>query len=346
MGHLPLTFYPSFKERGDPTSGFELEDAPPRFGTSYWAARNRIGLLVETHSWRPYPHRVKTTRNVLAALFEMALTDLPAWRAAESEAEKASLAGQDVVLFSAVGPNSRLIDFRGYEYEVRDSEISGKKWVVYDETKPQVWKVPFFDEWKPVVTARAPAKGGGYVIPAAHATAVGEWLGRHGIVSRRIADARRPLDVWAFHIEAVTGRELFEGRYRGRFRGAWQKETRAIPPGSLFVPIDQPRARLLMHMLEPAAPDSLSSWGFFDAHLEEKEYMEDYLVEAEARKMLAKDKKLAEEWKRRLEDPAFAKDPEARLAFFYRRTPAWEASTRVVPVFKVDRAPSGVGAAR
>jgi hypothetical protein len=101
-----------------------------------------------------------------------------------------------------------------------------------------------------------------------------------------------------------------------------------------------------MHMLEPAAPDSLSSWGFFDAHLEEKEYMEDYLVEAEARKMLAKDKKLAEEWKRRLEDPAFAKDPEARLAFFYRRTPAWEASTRVVPVFKVDRAPSGVGAAR
>ena len=43
--------------------------------------------------------------------------------------------------------------------------------------------------------------------------------------------------------------------------------------------------RLAAHLLEPEAPDSLTTWGFFDAVFEEKEYMED-LLEAVAEKML------------------------------------------------------------
>ena len=343
MGHLPLTFYPAFRKPGDPRSGIALEDAPPRFSTGYWAARNRLALLVETHSWRPYAYRVKTTRDVLAALFDQALVDLPGWRTAIDAAEKRSLAGQDVVLLSAVSETSRTIDFRGYAYKVVPSEISGKDWFVFDESKPQVWQLPFFDQYAPVLTVRAPAAGGGYLIPAAHAEDVAARLALHGISSRRIPALRKPLDVWAFRIDRVVRRELFEGRYRGQFLGKWRKEPQPIPPGSLFVPIDQPRARLLMQMLEPQAPDSLSAWGFFDAHLEQKEYMEDYLVEAEARRMLASDKRLAAEFQAKLADPAFANDPAARLEFFYRLTPSFEQETTLVPVLKVDREPSSAG---
>src|SRR5439155_285452 len=60
-GHLPLDFYPQFSKDDDPSSGFALGIAPPRFGTAYWALRNRFSVLVETHSWKDYKTRVKTT---------------------------------------------------------------------------------------------------------------------------------------------------------------------------------------------------------------------------------------------------------------------------------------------
>ncbi len=75
-----------------------------------------------------------------------------------------------------------------------------------------------------------------------------------------------------------------------------------------------------MTLLEPRDPDSLVSWGFFNASFERKEYMEAYVAEAVAEDMLKKDPALKKEFERRLaEDPAFARDPSARLDFFYRR---------------------------
>src|SRR5207237_6498585 len=50
-GHLPLSFYPSFRSSDDPTSGFEATPLSPRFSHSYFATRNRLAVLVETHSW-------------------------------------------------------------------------------------------------------------------------------------------------------------------------------------------------------------------------------------------------------------------------------------------------------
>ena len=60
-GSLPLDFYPAFVRDDEPASGFAIAAGAKRFGTEYWAARNRIGVLVETHSWKDYPTRVRIT---------------------------------------------------------------------------------------------------------------------------------------------------------------------------------------------------------------------------------------------------------------------------------------------
>ena len=52
QGSLPLPFYPSFVSEDDPASGFAADAYPPRFSTGYWALRNRLAMLVETHSWK------------------------------------------------------------------------------------------------------------------------------------------------------------------------------------------------------------------------------------------------------------------------------------------------------
>ena len=103
------------------------------------------------------------------------------------------------------------------------------------------------------------------------------------------------------------------------------------------MPIAQARARLLMHLLEPQAPDSFAAWGFFNACFEQKEYFEPYVAEQIARNVLAKEPQLQEEFERQLkEDPAFAANPAARLEFFLRRHSSWDSQLNLYPVFRVD----------
>ena len=59
-----------------------------------------------------------------------------------------------------------------------------------------------------------------------------------------------------------------------------------------------------------------------------------------AREMLAKDPALKTAFDERVAtDAAFAKDPAARLEFFYRRHSAWDTRHGLYPVFRVDAAP-------
>jgi hypothetical protein len=70
-------------------------------------------------------------------------------------------------------------------------------------------------------------------------------------------------------------------------------------------------------------------WGFFDSIFEQKEYGEAYVMEKVARAMMEKDPALKAEFEKRiLNDTHFASSPEARLNFFYERSP-WYQENRV-----------------
>jgi len=95
-----------------------------------------------------------------------------------------------------------------------------------------------------------------------------------------------------------------------------------------------------MGLLEPQAPDGIAGWGLLNAAFERKEYMEAYVAEEEAEKMLAADPALRAEFEKRLRDDAtFAKSPQQRLEFFYRRHSAWDDRYGLYPVLRVDRDP-------
>ena len=77
QGSLPLPFYPDFATTDDPSSGFVLTVYSPRFSTGYFPQRNRFTVLVETHSWKPYEHRVRVTRNTIVGLAELTAAQGP-----------------------------------------------------------------------------------------------------------------------------------------------------------------------------------------------------------------------------------------------------------------------------
>jgi hypothetical protein len=341
QGSLPLDFYPSLVREDDPTSGFAVAASQARFADGYWERRNRLSVLVETHSWKDYPIRVRVTRNAIVAMVESAGGNGAAWLAAARGADEraARIGGSNVALAYAAADHVKTIDFRGYAYTRQPSAISGGLSIRYDTARPQIWQVPLRDEVKPSLTVVAPR--GGYIVPAAYAAWVGEKLALHGITSRALSGAAGDVDVEVFRATKTTvAPTTFEGHAMRAIEGEWKTERRAVPAGSLFVPIAQAKSALVMTLLEPRGPDSLVSWGFFNTSFEPKEYMEPYVADALGVTMLQTDPKAKEEFERRLrEDPEFAKSPNARLEFFYRRHPSWDERLNLYPVMRVEREP-------
>jgi len=341
QGSLPVPFYPSFVESDNPASGFVDGVASPRFSTGYFHLRNRLAMLVETHSWKDYATRVRITRNTVVAVMELVAAQGVEWRriATEADARAEALGGTEVPLSWTASDRVRKIDFRGYAYTRTPSDVSGATMTRYDDTRPQIWTVPLRDEIVPALRVAAPRAG--YVVSAAYADAVGEKLRQHGIAFARI-DRRLPqARVEAFRDDTPSfAATPSEGRQRLTVDGAWQAETHDIPAGALFVPIAQPKARLAMSLLEPLAPDSLLAWGWFNGHFERKEYMEDYVAEQVAREMMARDPAVREAFEKKLQaDPKFAADPAARLDFFYRLHTAWDERFGLYPVLRIDTMP-------
>jgi hypothetical protein len=341
QGSMALPFYPSFVASDDPQSGFEDGVATPRFSNGYFQLRNRFGMLVETHSWKDYPTRVRITRNAIVALLDLVAANGAQWLQVAHAADRRAmhLAGSPVALDYKAGPHVRTIAFQGYAYTRTPSAISGALMTRYDENTPQVWNVPLHDDVRPTVVVDAPVAG--YLVPAAHATWVGAKLKQHGVEFRRIDTALPHADVAAYRADTMEfAAQSFEGHQRLAVTGQWKPESVDLVAGALFVPIAQPKSRLAMTLLEPQAPDALLAWGEFNNAFEQKEYMEPYVAEEVARDMLSRDPALKAAFERRVaSDPAFAKDPQARLDFFYRRHASYDQHFRMYPVLRALSVP-------
>jgi hypothetical protein len=343
QGSMALPFYPSFVENDNPASGFEDGVAPPRFSTGYFQLRNRFGMLVETHSWKPYPTRVRITHNAILAVLDQVATHGTDWLRTAHAADDAAtrLGGTPVPLDWKATGAPRTIDFKGYAYTRTPSDVSGALMTRYDESKPQVWHVPLRDKLVPDHVAVAPQAG--YLVPAAHAAWMGAKLRQHGIVFRRVEAPLVDATVETWRADDFKfAAQSFEGHQRLTASGAWKADHQDFVAGALFVPISQPKARLVMALLEPDAPDSLLQWGEFNNAFEQKEYMEAYVAEDVARSMLAKDPALKAAFEQKLrDDPTFAADPQARLDFFYHRAPSWDTHFALYPVVRTAVAPFG-----
>jgi hypothetical protein len=186
---------------------------------------------------------------------------------------------------------------------------------------------------------------GGYLVPAAYAEAVARELTLHGIRFRVLAAPVGGLAVESFRATLVTrSPQSSEGHTRLRLQGDWRADRRDVRAGALFVPIAQPKARLVATILEPRSPDSIASWGGFDAAFERHEYMEPYVAEQVGAQMLARDPAVKAAFEERLAgDPKFAADPAARLDFFYQRHPSWDETVNLYPVFRTACATVGEG---
>jgi hypothetical protein len=353
LGFQALDFYPDLASTDDPASGFALTVYSPRFSTGYFPQRNRFTVLVETHSWKDYAHRVRVMRDTITSLAELIGAHGRDWLELAHQADQAAmqLGGVEIPLdFTSSwrepaqaggatpdrgAAEARVIEFRGYAYTRVPSPISGGLVTTYDPKTPQIWRVPLRDRVNVAMAATVPL--GGYVVPAAFAADIAPRLEAHGIAFSRLRGGGDEIKAEAFRATEVEfSAAPFEGRMRAHLTGAWHAEMYRPQDGALFVPIAQPLARLVVALFEPRAPDSFAAWGLFNACFEQKEHMEPYVAERIARDMLDQDPRLAAEFCSRCEhDARFAASPMARLEFFLRRHASWDARYNLYPVLRV-----------
>jgi hypothetical protein len=197
--------------------------------------------------------------------------------------------------------------------------------------------VPF---WRDLVVKEEVVLPAGYLVPAGW-TSIADKLREHGL---RVETTSRPLTLRVRTTQVDDphwARRPFEGRLMlDKFAATTATTERTFAAGASVVALDQRAANLAVNLLEPDAPDALLRWGFFDAAFEQKEFADARVLERLAREMLAKDAALKAEFEARLAgDKAFAADPQARLEFFYDRSP-WHAVQHVgrYPVVALDAA--------
>jgi hypothetical protein len=330
-----LSWYLEFKDNRDLTLGIADFNGSPRFSTGYTPLRNRPGVLIETHMLKDYRSRVVGTYDFLRATLEEVSGDpgalLEAVRAADEStlsAAKANRKNWSVPLTFDRTEESRRYELKALEYQTEESSISGAMRVIYG-TNPLDLDVPMYDTFR-VRTAIVPPAY--YIVPPQWSEVI-DRLKAHGLEMQALAEPAT-LEVESYRFEDVVWPPgPFEGRFMPSFTTRTIHEERSFPAQSVLVPLSQKLAKVAINLLEPAAPDSFVSWGFFNAIFEHKEYAEAYILEDLARQMIASNPNLLQEFQSRVaSDPEFAASSSERLKFFYMRSPYWDPLRNVYPV--------------
>jgi murein tripeptide amidase MpaA len=330
-GHSALPFYPSFEEEDRPLSGFGRYVSTTRFAHGYWYNNNRLGMLVETHSWKDYATRVKTHYSTVLSSLKIAALSADKWKMAEKELDTESLSGKDIPLEYKHSEKNSRIDFPGYKFTIKKSEISGEDVISYDPRRPEIWNVPLYEEIIPVLTVSAPKDG--YYFRKADAAFVIPKLNIHGIKFNEIK-LKKGDALTIFHaVKTEFSTASFESHQTLIVQGDWTQDNVKENGDYYFVPIKQPKARLVLQLFEPKAKDSFVAWGFFNNYFERKEYMEHYVTEEVAKDML-KNPEIKKEFEDKLKDKTFASNAEQRFEFFYRKHPSWDDQFNKYPVLK------------
>ena len=117
-----------------------------------------------------------------------------------------------------------------------------------------------------------------------------------------------------------------------------------IPAGSYWIPMKQSRARLILSMLEPQAPDSLARWGLLNPVFGGgRGGVAAYLSEPIARRMMADFPELRKQFEEKLKsDASFAADANARLDWWFQQSKYEPEDSGRYPVVRVWTLPSAI----
>lgn len=317
-----------------PEKGWNQFYDSPRYSSGYTTLFQTIGFTAETHMLKPYDKRVEATYALMESLLEAAEKDRELiLDHRQKDREMLKQQANLPLNWEHDSTAYRQITLQGYEWEMRDSEVSGLPRLYYDRGKPFTKDIPFYDTYRPTDEVEKPL---GYVIPAGYYE-VAELLELNGVELKPVTE-NTTMNAEVYQIEDFeTMNRPYENHYPHYNTTVKSgREEITVPAGSWIVPMGMATDRYVMEVLEPTARDSFFNWNFFDTILQQKEGFSPYVFEDLAAQYLKEDpalRKALEE--RRKEDEAFAQNAYAQLQFIFERSPYFEKAYMRYPVYRI-----------
>ena len=328
QGHIPGELVFGIDD-SNPRAGLSDGGLGERFSNGWGSAAHVPTILIENHSLKPHEQRVLGTYVFLETAMRLLAERGDALRVAV-EQDRALRPTEILANFVSTEEPVATREFLGIRYETYESPASGRseiRWL--GQPDPEPWMMPFYGS-RPTLTLARPEA---YWVPSYRADVI-ERLRLHG-VQMEVLDAPRTVPVQMLRLEdpRVSGRTS-EGHVPITVETVTTEDRDWIfPAGSVRVPTDQPLGDLVVLALEPQSSESFFAWGMFPEVLNRVEYIEAYAIAPLAERMLEADHELRAAFESRLaEDAAFAADGDARLAWFYERTPFYDDRYRLYPI--------------
>jgi murein tripeptide amidase MpaA len=333
----PISYYVEFKKMSDTRSGISSGIWGPMYSDEYVSVTNRPAFLIETHMYKDYYSRVTSTYEILrkSLIFlnkegsdlKKLLKENDQYLSSEAFRKKPfSLAFE-------LSKDSVMIDFRGYDYQVTKSDLTGGEWHRFNNKKPVTYSIPFFNKPLPSVSSTLPEA---YIIPVEWADVIARTQ-LHGIKIHRLKNDLIVNASISKLSNLVFEPQPYEGRQRiQNFNIAEHEKEMKYLRGSAVVVTSQPMVQVIAHLLEAKGPVSYLSWGFFNTCFQVKERPENYIIEVVAHEMVKGNPRLLEELdslKKR--NTSFASDQTAILDWFYNQSKYADKSLNEYPIGKI-----------
>ncbi len=318
---FPIFLYGSFKKYNAPESGFVADTFDPRYSQGYAAAHNRLGLLIENHIYKPYKQRVAATVEAFVASAKILAQNKTSLQTtlAQADAYTSSVASRIEPFgfkYIATDEKPKQANYLSWGRDTVKSDLSGGEWVKHDYNDPITLSIPVYTKYKPAFSIKVPDA---YILMPQYKNVI-ELLDLHGVEYTVLEQAgKAEVETYRYTGGKFSSRQS-EGRITVQPEFTTQKETLEYPAGSIYIDMNQPASRVAMWLLEPAAPGSLSYWGFFNVCVQSSNefWIRPQYMEEKGREMLQKDPQLKAAFEKKLkEDEKFAADPQAILMYFY-----------------------------
>lgn len=319
----PIFPYFEFNSYTNPGAGVLPDNFPPQYSNGYASANNRIGMLIENHIYKPYKERVTSAYLMIKHSMEILGANAASLKSAVALSDKfvssAKFRADSLpLMFKHDRKESIEVDFLGWREKTVISDLSGAKWSYSDRSAPVTLKMPLFISYSKELQIKLPEA---YLIPQDNISTI-ELLDIHGVKYEKLPeDALLEVETYRF-VNPKWSQFPYEGRVTLESEYTIQKEVVKYNKGDIIVYTNQPKVKIVAHLLEPKSPTSLVYWGFYNLYARPATefWIRLNYMEVKGREMLEKDPKLRKEFEQKIEsDSTFAKNPEAILQFFMQK---------------------------
>ncbi len=338
--HFPIFPYFEFKNNSNPNAGVLPDNFAPQYSNGYASANNRLGMLIENHIYKPYKDRVTSAYLMLKHSLEIIGSNSSSLQKeiliADNFVSSQSFAKDSLpLMFNHDFKDSIIVDFLAWQTKTEISDLSGAKWTYSDTNSPITIKTPLFTSYKENLKIKLPYA---YIIPQEQIATI-ELLDVHSIKYEKITSDTL-FNAQTYRINNPEWSKFpYESRITLNAQISEQTESIKCFAGDVIVYTNQPKIKIVAHMLEPKSPTSLLYWGFYNSYARPATefWVRLNYMEVKGRELLAKDPALAKEFElKKQQDPKFASNPNAILQFFMTKVRAnVELHANRYPIIKI-----------